>query len=32
MAKKKKNNHPLINPVPREAIADIGGRETLLIS
>jgi len=27
MPKKKKNNHPLINPVPREAIADIGGEE-----
>ena len=27
MAKKKKKNHPLINPVPREAIADIGGEE-----
>ena len=25
MAKKKKNNHPFVNPVPRETIADIGG-------
>ena len=30
MAKKKKNNHPLIDPVPREAITDIGGEENFV--